>query len=602
MNLQSLLEMISRLLVIASLVTSMSHAAERVRIYQVMPRLFGNENETRKFDGTIAENGCGKFSTFDDKALTEIKKMGFTHVWFTGVIEQASGTDYPDRAADNADLLKGKAGSPYAIRDYFDVCPDYADVSMNRIDEFRDLLKRCKSNDLKALIDFVPNHVARSYNSDVMPELSFGEGDMKGEFFRRDNNFYYLQGDGPLRLPSGNVYEPEREHGRVTGNNSASWQPSINDWYETVKLNYGHDYTKGRDTSHLAHLSDTDVPDTWKKMDAVLAYWQRMGVDGFRVDMAHMVPMEFWGWATQNARQRDVGVFFAAEAYDTDPAKLVDGNVLDELLDAGFNAVYDDQTYDLLMKIYDGPKWANDLDGILNGGRLHQSLRYAENHDEVRLASPKTWGGLGMDVGKPVTGLLFGLGRGPAMIYSGQEVGENAAGAQGFGGDDGRTTIFDYWSLARVNAWSNGGKFDGGKLTAEETELRDWYGKLLKVTSSAAFSEGEFYGLNHANKENAKFGRLDGESGSGHWTYAFLRSEQSEGGETCLVIVNLHPTQTFTDFSVLIPEHAREWANIDKVASVKLLLGDLGWEIESAASVKCSKFPPLSVQILKLSN
>ena len=516
------------------------------------------------------------------------------------MIEQASGTDYPTRPADNYDLLKGKAGSPYAIRDYFDVCPDYADDPTKRLDEFQALLRRCKKAGLKAMIDFVPNHVARSYKSDIVPELSFGSNDRRGEFFHRDNNFYYLQGEGPLVLPSGNVYEPEREHGLVTGNNVVSWKPSVNDWYETVKLNYGHDFTKGRDTSHLRNLSDTDVPDTWKKMDAILSYWQRMGVDGFRVDMAHMVPMEFWIWSTKNARQRDPGVFFAAEAYDTDPTKLVDGNVLDDLLDSGFNAVYDDQAYDLLMEIYDGPKWANDLDGLLQGGRLHNSLRYAENHDEVRLANPKTWGGLGMEVGKPVTGLLFGLGRGPTMIYSGQEVGEQARGAQGFGGDDARTTIFDYWSLKNLNAWSNGGKFDGGKLDAKQKELREWYRKLLKATASPAFAKGEFYGLNHANQENPRFGRVDGETASGHWIYSFLRSEQAEGGETVLVVVNLHPILSFLEFEVHLPKDAYEWAGLHGALSAKSVLTEMDWATDAEGKVACESLKPLSVSIIRL--
>ncbi|MGJ8695915.1 MAG: alpha-amylase family glycosyl hydrolase [Verrucomicrobiaceae bacterium] len=576
--------------------------AERVSIYQVMPRHFGNENETRKFDGTMAENGCGKFSAFNEKALGEIKGMGFTHVWFTGVLEQASGTDYPGRPADVSDLLKGKAGSPYAIRDYFDVCPDYADDPTKRLDEFQELLKRCKAAGLKAMIDFVPNHVARSYHSDVMPELSFGEGDLKTEFFRKDNNFFYLQGEGPLVMPSGKVYEPEREYGRVTGNNSANWKPSIHDWYETVKLNYGHDYTKGRDTAHLRNLSDTDVPDTWKKMDAILAHWQRMGVDGFRVDMAHMVPMEFWQWSLAKARQRDAGVFFAAEAYDTDPAKLTDGNVLDDLLDSGFDAVYDDQSYDLLMEIYDGGKWANDLDALLHGGRLHQSLRYAENHDEVRLASPKTWGGLGMEVGRPVTGLLFGLGRGAQMIYSGQETGEPAAGPEGFGGDDARTTIFDYWSLPTLNQWTNGGKFDGGGLSAEQKELRAWYAELLKVTAGPAFTEGEFYGLNHANQGNEEFGRVDGETASGHWVYAFLRSEQKKEGETVLVVVNLHPQQSFDRLVVQVPDDALGWAELEGAPKLKQVFGsgEVSGALEGGRAV-LTAVPALSVQMIKLS-
>ncbi|RYD68550.1 MAG: alpha-amylase, partial [Verrucomicrobiaceae bacterium] len=440
------------------------NAAERPVIYQLLPRLFGNTNETRKINGTLAENGCGKFRDINDAALLSIKEMGFTHVWLTGVLEQASGTDYPDRPADAPDILKGIAGSPYAIKDYFDVCPDYAVDPAKRLDEFKALLKRCRAQELKVIIDFVPNHVARSYESDVKPEHSFGKGDDTTAFFARDNHFYYLHrydagGGPPLKLPTADLpgctglFAPEADFGRVTGNNVISWSPSINDWYETVKLNYGHDFTTGRHTSLLPgpDASPADVPKTWRTMDAIIAYWQDLGVDGFRVDMAHMIPMEFWRWSIKRARVRKAGVFFSAEAYENDPAKLTDGHVLDELLKAGFDAVYDDPVYDVLEGLYDSGKWANDLDALtFTGERFHRSLRYAENHDEVRIASPREWGGLGMHVGRPVSAVLFGMGRGPLMLYSGQEVGEPAAGQEGFSGDNARTTIFDYWSMPEL--------------------------------------------------------------------------------------------------------------------------------------------------------
>ena len=298
-------------------------------IYQLLVRTFGNTNETRKINGTLSENGCGKFSDINDAALESIAAMGFTHIWLTGVLEQASGTSYPSRPADEPDILKGVAGSPYAIKDYFDVCPDYAIDPERRLDEFRDLLARCRRYDFKVIIDFVPNHVARSYASDVRPDLSFGEGDRRDRFYDRDNHFYYLQaghhgGGPPLKLPTmgkpgcDGWFEPEMEFGRVTGNNVISWSPSANDWYETVKLNYGHDFTQGRQTGHLpdASASLDEVPKTWRTMNEVLGYWQQMGVDGFRVDMAHMIPMEFWRWVVARCRARDSEVFFAAEAYD----------------------------------------------------------------------------------------------------------------------------------------------------------------------------------------------------------------------------------------------------------------------------------------------
>ena len=549
--------------------SSCASASPRAVIYQLMVRTFGNTNETRKINGNFAENGCGKFADLNEKSLGEIKAMGFTHVWLTGVLEQASGTSWPGRPADDPDILKGIAGSPYAVRDYFDVCPDYAEDPSRRLEEFKVLLDRCRAMGLKVIIDFIPNHVARSYESDVRPELSFGKGDNRDIFFDRDNHFYYLRpedagGGPPLKLPTAHLpgcsglFAPEAEIGRVTGNNVVSWAPSIFDWYETVKLNYGHDFTLGPVTSGLPgpDAAAGEVPKTWRTMDEILAYWQDMGVNGFRVDMAHMIPMEFWRWVVRRARGRQQDVFFSAEAYDNDPAKLTGGDVLDELLKAGFDAVYDAPAYDTLEGIYNSGKWANDMDFIaFSGARFHQSLRYAENHDEVRLASPHEWGGLGMKVGRPVSAVLFALGRGPVMLHNGQEVGEPAAGVEGFGGDDARTSIFDYCSMPKFTKWVNGGKFDGGGLSQEQKALRDWYGKLIRATQAPAFTAGEFYGLNHANQGNPEFGRVGDESTSGHWLYAFLRHDW-KSGQSFLVVANFHGFETLQNVRVDIPDHA----------------------------------------------
>ena len=560
-------------------------AAATVRpvIYQLLVRTFGNTHEARKINGTIEVNGCGKFNDINDAALASLKKLGTTHIWLTGVHEQASGTAYASRPADDPNILKGIAGSPYAIKDYFDVCPDYAMVPEQRLVEFQSLLERCRSHGLKVLIDFVPNHVARSYRSDVKPESCFGAGDDRQVFFDRNNHFFYLTaaspgGGPPLKLPTAHLpgcdgsFAPESEIGKVTGNNGITWAPSINDWYETVKLNYGHDFTQGRDTSSLpgVNASLALVPKTWRTMDEILAYWQAMGIDGFRVDMAHMVPMEFWKWAVKRARDRHPEVFFSAEAYNNDPARLTDGHVLDELLGAGFDAVYDDPVYDMLEGMYDSGKWANDLDSLtFTGPRFHQSLRYGENHDEVRLASPKEWGGLGMMVGKPVCAVLFGMGRGPVMLYHGQEVGEPAAGREGFGGDDARTTIFDYWSMPEFTKWVNGGRYDGGRLSEAQQLLREWYARLICATQTPAFTKGEFYGLNHANRHNRYFGRVAGETVSGHWLYAFLRYDVASG-EVCLVVANFHGLETLVDVKVLIPQDAMQLIGLGMSQTIKV--------------------------------
>ena len=613
-----------------------------LRIYQLFVRLFGNANERRKQNGTLAENGVGKFNDINDAALMAIRKMGFSHIWLTGVLQQASGTDYSaiGQPADDPDLLKGIAGSPYSIKDYFDVCPDYAVDPKERLTEFRALLGRMHGHQMKALIDFVPNHVARCYHSDIKPEINFGTTDDRSKFFDPQNNFFYLQPDAkgpPLKLPTWHDgvalsptcklegmkcdgrFDGELEHGKVTGNNVASWQPNLNDWYETAKLNYGFDFTdssKQRREYPNAWYPDAPVPDTWKKMDQVIAYWQEIGVDGFRGDMAHMEPPEFWKWLIARARQRMPAVVFIGEAYDNDPAKVPGsdpvlsrlnggrGNVMFDLLDAGFDGVYDDPTYRALKRIYEGPAWANDLDTIERDAFIFDnSLRYAENHDEVRLASRSQWGGIGMNVGRPVSAILYGLSRGPIMLYNGQEVGEPGAGAEGFGGDDSRTSIFDYWSMPVLVSWLNGHRYDGGKLSLGQKSLREFYARLVRLTNEPAFRDGVFIPLNPENRQNPAFGRLGDETTSGHWCYAFFRFDHTSR-QTFLVVVNLHPGEALRHVGVFFPAAALQTTGLNK-ADLQLhfidrLAADSAMEIElsagelAAGRLRIPEIPPLT--------
>jgi glycosidase len=593
----------------AKLKARLDYDMGKTRIYQLYVRVFGNTNETRKPNGTLVENGAGRFNDINDAALSAIKEMGFTHIWLTGVLQQATATDYTDigEPADDPDLLKGLAGSPYAVKDYFDVCPDYAEKPAERLAEFKSLLDRMHAKEMRAIIDLVPNHVARSYHSDIKPELDFGlkgrggEGDDPAKFFDPQNNFFYLRpgnGGPPLKLPSfkdgkpvsptcklpgmkcDGLFEPEKEHGKVTGNNVVSWTPDINDWYETVKLNYGFDFTdSARRTREYPHGDESGkpIPDTWLKMDQIIAYWQSMGVDGFRCDMSHMVPAEFWSWATGRARQRNSTVFFMGEAYDDDPAKVggcdpvvasLDsgngrrGNVMFDLLNAGFNAVYDHPAYKALKNIYDGSGWANDLDRALTHDFIFQnSLRYAENHDEARLAGKSQWNDIGMEVGRPVSAVLYGLSRGPVMLYNGQEVGEPASGAEGFGGDDARTSLFDYWSMPELVKWVNDHNYDGGKLSEQQKNLRAFYGKLVTLVGEPAFRDGAFFRLNPANNKNMDFGATSGEPAGGHWMYAFLRFDPSSK-QRFLVVANFHKKMEFKNVRVIFPAEALEMLDI----------------------------------------
>lgn len=593
----------------------------RTRIYQLLPRLFGNRNETRKPGGSIEENGVGKFDDIGDKALTEIKNMGFTHLWLTGVLQQATATDHPaaGEPPDDPDLVKGAAGSPYAVRDCFDLCPDYAQDPTRRKEEFTALVDRIHAQGMKAIIDFVPNHVARSYHSGVRPDLSFGADDDRSKFFDPKNNFFYLTADSgasgsgpPSRLPAAapggpsaslpgadGLFEGEKEFGRVTGNDVVSWEPARDSWYETVKLNYGYDFTDPeKKTRRYPHGKNPDlpIPDTWKKMDEVIAYWQGLGVDGFRADMAHMVPPEFWHWLIVRARGRNPDVYFLAEAYPGDAqvpsgdamaSAVTHGDVMPELLKAGFDAVYDDPSYDALKDVLDGAGTVNELDRVRSRTFLFDnSLRYAENHDEVRLASPREWGGHGMSVGKPVSALLFALSRGPVMVYHGQEVGEPASGAEGYGQDDARTTIYDYWSMPEFAKWVNGGAYDGKLLSAGQIALREFYRRLLHLADLPAFRDGDFYPLNPDNLENAGYGRLPSGIG-GHWLYSFLRYDQATG-QRILVVVNLHPDAALQDVRIRFPKKAMRFLGWDTIAgsqTVPVLAGDRLGEVsgESAA-------------------
>jgi glycosidase len=599
-----------------------------LRIYQLFVRLFGNTNETRTPNGTLARNGVGKFNDINDAALKSLRKMGFTHIWLMGVLQQASGTDYSSigQPADDPDLLKGIAGSPYAIRDYFDVCPDYAVNPEKRLDEFKSLLERIHKHEMKALIDFVPNHVARSYDSDVRPELNFGEkgkgvGDDRSIFFSPQNNFFYLKPDGngpPLRLPTCGDGQPvsptckavaalderrtssenatdgdrpplqkcdglfagEMTFGRATGNNIVSWTPAITDWYETAKLNYGFDFTGSSKNVREYPNSltpDKPIPDTWKKMDRVLEHWQAMGVDGFRCDMAHMVPPEFWNWAIAQARARQADVLFVGEAYDNDPAKVpgVDpiisklyggrSNVMFDLLNAGFNAVYDDQTYRALKKIYEGPGWANDIDDARPDDFIFEnSIRYAENHDEVRLAAKSQWAGVGKQAGPAICAILYGLSRGQIMLYNGQEVGEPGEGLEGFGSNDARTSIFDYWSMPELVKWVNGHRYDGERLSPEQRELRSFYSRLINLIGEPAFRDGICIPLNGANRDNPNYGRLPNEQPSGRWLYSFLR-HNLESSQTFLIVVNLNPWESLKNVRIVLPGSAAQSIGLNRV-------------------------------------
>lgn len=529
--------------------TSME-SPNRPIVYQIFTRLFGNTNTTNTPWGTLEENGVGKFDDISSKALDEIKAMGITHVWYTGVIEHALLTDYTDYgiSLDDADVVKGRAGSPYAIKDYYDVNPDLANDVTNRMAEFESLVKRTHQAGLKVIIDFVPNHVARSYYSDAKPEdvIDFGEDDDNSVRFAPDNNFYYLPGKS-FEVPE--AYESLGPHphptkdgkfdetpAKATGNDVFSAQPSVHDWFETVKLNYGVDYQDGGRVNYFYK-----TPDTWLKMKNILTYWAAKGVDGFRCDMAEMVPVQFWEWVIKEVKSEYPEISFTAEIYNPNAYRTY-------IHTGGFDYLYDKvEMYDTLKNIIRGHANSDAITGIWQRqeGIGDQMLRFLENHDEQRIASPDFAGDASKGI--PMMAVSAFMHKGPVMMYFGQEVGEPGAGASGFSGDDGRTTIFDYWGVPEHVKWVNNGAYDGGQLSDAQRSLRVAYSKILKACNELpALRSGGFYDLHYYNRNEHYTGYSD-------YVYAFVRHTPDQ---VLLIVVNFD--QNEQQASIKIPQAAWE--------------------------------------------
>lgn len=493
---------------------------EKVIIYQIMTRLFGNTNTTNKHYGSIEENGVGKFNDIDNNALKAIRDMGFNHVWYTGVIEHATMTDYSGHgiSLDDPDVVKGRAGSPYAIKDYYDVNPDLAVDVNKRMEEFQQLVARTHDNGMKVLIDFVPNHVARSYKSDAKPGTisDLGETDDVTKAFDPNNNFYYIPGKSFVAPkgynPGGNNLKNSLKDGKfsenpakATGNDVFSEAPSIDDWFETVKLNYGVDYLDGRKTYF------DSIPNTWLKMTDILLYWAGKGVDGFRCDMCEMVPVEFWDYAIGKVKEQYPDIVFMGEAYNqNDYHKYIE--------DAKFDILYDKVgLYDSLKVVIRDEGNVGLISKALNNpntqGIQQNMLHFLENHDEQRIASPDFAGNASKGI--PMMVVSATLTDGPVMVYFGQEVGTSGSGNEGFGGEDGRTTIFDYWGVPEFQAWVNDKKYDGGKLNKEQKQLREFYATLLNaIKNEPAIQSHNIYELQEA------YGTLDGYNADRLYSYA----------------------------------------------------------------------------------
>lgn len=526
---------------------------EKIIIYQVFTRLFGNQVLTCKTNGSIDENGCGKMDNFTEQALAEIKKLGTTHIWYTGVIAHATQTDYTryGLSKDHPAVVKGKAGSPYAIKDYYDIDPDLAVNVDKRMEEFEALVARTHEAGMKMIIDFVPNHVARQYKSLAKPEgvKDLGEGDDTTVSFSPNNNFYYIPGEelkGDIDL-----YDPEagrytEKPAKATGNNKFDAWSNRTDWYETIKLNYGVDYYNNTG----CHFSP--IPNTWTKMLDILLFWASKGIDGFRCDMAEMVPCEFWGWAIPNVKENHPDIIFIAEVYNPQEYR-------NYIFNGHFDYLYDKVgLYDTLRAIISNSASATAITGCwqsINDIQSHM-LNFLENHDEQRIASEYFAG----NAHKAFPGMIVSacMNTNPVMIYFGQELGESGMDTEGFSGRDGRTTIFDYWSIDSIRRWTNHGRFNTHLLNTKEKGIRNFYKTLLTICNEEkCISHGAFFDLMYVN--------MNGWQMDEHKQYAFLRKYEDE---VLLIAVNFGNMNMRV--AINIPEHAFQYLSIPQMENIKV--------------------------------
>lgn len=542
---------------------------DKIIIYQLLPRLYGNRNTTRKENGSIADNGCGKFNDLTTSVLKSIQQKGVSHIWFTGVIRHATKTDYTAHGipANHPAIVKGNAGSPYAITDYYDVDPDLAEDVDNRMAEFEALVSRARKARLGVIIDFVPNHVARQYASLCKPKgvKDLGADDNRDHGFNPQNNFYYCPGcsfEPYLDLYAGTAEPYHEEPAKATGNDHFDNKPGQNDWYETVKLNYGVDYYAGG----VGYFNP--VPDTWFKMRDILLFWASKGIQGVRCDMAEMVPVEFWRWAIAEVRRQYPDYLFIGEVYN--PA------LYRQYVEAGFTYLYDKVgMYDTLRDITSGGSatritsaWQS-TDDIAN-----HMLYFLENHDEQRIASQFFAGDAFKAVPAFVVSTLFRSC--PYMHYFAQEYGEKGMDKEGFSGCDGRTTIFDYWSVDTMC------RADEGKLTDDEKALADIYSRIMNFARTDKTVSGQSYDLMYANPHSASF------NPDRH--YAFLRRS---GRQLLVVVVNFDSLDR--NIKLNIPEHAFEYLNLPDGKDIE------GEDILTGASVavRLSSQEPLSIIVPK---
>lgn len=528
-------------------------------IYQMLPRLWGNDKIRPKKNGTLTDNGTGKFSDIDDATLKYLKWLGCSHVWYTGVLRHSTQASEDGCIPSHPQFVKGKAGSPYAICDYYDVNAYLADNPDDRMAEFEQLIKRTHDNGLKLILDFVPNHVSRDYGkvNPVPGHPVLGSDDDKTVHWKSENDFFYYTGQAltlPTPCPKG--MKPYHEMpAMATGNNCYTPEPGINDWYETVKINYGDQHTA-----------------TWDKMADIIDFWASKGVDGFRCDMVELVPPQFFTWLIRKTKEKYPSLIFIAEVYKKELYRKY-------IKEVGFDYLYDKSgLYDTLRTVVE--KNVNDngmpvelwqsATGITRNWQFLSDLQpymlnFLENHDEQRYTSD-FFGKDNSNAFAPLFVSLY-LNTAPFMIYFGEEVGEKGMDEEGFSGKDGRTTIFDWWSIGsvrRLRKVIRNGEYESmspSKLTKagmkpEEAAFFCRFAQAMRFAASdEAVRRGTTYDLCYCNYSS------DGFNKDKH--FVFLRDFEEH---TLLIAANF--SQSECRMNITIPSHAFEWMGIPVTESV----------------------------------
>jgi len=541
-------------------------------VYQAFTRLFGNRQSANIPWGTIEENGVGKFSDFTDAALEGIRELGVTHIWYTGVPHHALVGDYTAYGIsnDDPDVVKGRAGSPYSVKDYYNVNPDLADDPANRLAEFEALVERTHAQGMKVIIDIVPNHVARGYHSLSNPPgvEDFGAGDDTTVTWAKDNNFYYVVGEEFVAPEAPPGFEPlggeahpladgqyDESPARWTANDVRTAQPAFDDWFEAVKINHGvrpdgsyafdrlpDDARNWTIDDHIRFWPGKDVPDSWTKFRDIALYWIGKGVDGFRYDMAEMVPVEFWSYLNASIKAADPDAFLLAEIYN--PLLYRDFLELG-LMDYLYDKV---GLYDTLKLVVQGEA-STDAIAATQAELLDieaHMLHFLENHDEARIASSEFAGDANR--GRPAMVVSALIGRSPTLLYFGQEVGAQGAGNPDYN-EPMRTSLFDYAGVPAHQRWMNDGAFDGALLSADERELRDFYARLLTYSASDPALLGAYAEIHDWNREHTPGydGRL----------FSFVRWNDDAQR---IIVSNFDDARRYDITMAVPPAIVREWA------------------------------------------